>query len=305
MAVPAIPPEIIGRIVDGIPQENIKRTLCAAALVSRVFRIEAQRVLFFDPGLLDIGHPDQHHNRFIDAIISSPDRLALFVWRYQQATVAESPAANIRVYSSPTPDNVIPDDEQRAMVTKVARALRMMIHLKHLALHDIVVVYRGIKYSVADRLLQDCTFKLETLSWDCREDLFLLLTKVLTTQDQLKYLHLHSAYPDDRLAGIEFRDVAKDATPMLDSLSAPFLVSQLLIPGKQIKFLRWTGARRVEIDDIPRLAALCYAELLDLDLLASPPLWSVVAFLTNLKVLKIELSGLHDQAEVIQVKNMF
>ncbi|KAF5327295.1 hypothetical protein D9619_003916 [Psilocybe cf. subviscida] len=300
MVVPAIPPEIVRRIVDEIPQEGIRPTLYAAALTSRTFRTEAQRALFSDPGLLYIGHPDQRHNRFIDAILSSPDRLALLVWRYNQYTVWETSSVNVWAYDLPAPDDMTPVEERRVVVARVARAFRLMTNLKHLTLTDMLVAYGGSRYSVADQLLQECTFKLESFSWKCRDDLFILMMKFLTTQDRLKYLHLHYAYHDDVLTGGQFQDVVKTTLPMLHSLSAPFPVSQLLIPEKRIKFLRWTGARRVQVGDILHLLELGYVELLDLDLDTAPLLPSVLRYFTNVKLLKLGLVG--PRAEVVQIE---
>lgn len=142
MGVPPIPLEIVTRILDETSLESIKPTLCAVALASRTFRVEAQRALFFDPGFLHIGDPDQHHNRFIDAILSSPDRLVLLVRTYRPVAVAEGPLANVWVPYFYRERKATEQENSERCITVTNVALKTQEQLKYL---HVRAAYHGVR----------------------------------------------------------------------------------------------------------------------------------------------------------------
>jgi hypothetical protein len=93
---PVLPNELHKEIVAHLHPNYDRRTLLDLALCSHSFRLETQQLLFIDMALVHEFNQCDHravevHVRFLQAIISSPERLALYVRKYLQHSVALDP----------------------------------------------------------------------------------------------------------------------------------------------------------------------------------------------------------------------
>lgn len=89
MLIHSLPLEVCRYIIEQACLDH--EDLCSLALTSSLLRDEAQRVLFNNPGKLNIGHESWHGDKFLDSIISSPKRLALMVRTYSQQVNWDKP----------------------------------------------------------------------------------------------------------------------------------------------------------------------------------------------------------------------
>lgn len=224
-----IPLELLRTIIEYIqPQASLP----PVALASSALRAEAQRILFAEPKL----STPLSHLQFLDAIISSPSRLAHLVKTYVQF----DPLYN----AAPTPQL------RQTLRERTAAALRVMVNLQRLG-------YRGSESrsdEPATEILRGCTFKLRALAWVCNgDDGHVLLRQILPHQEALQHLSLLSpgSFSSDDL------QAAKLLCPNLVSFTGPISVFPSFLAGKKIRHLEWT------VDPAPDLA--------DVDLASLPP----------------------------------
>ncbi|KAF5315138.1 hypothetical protein D9619_007582 [Psilocybe cf. subviscida] len=156
MSSPQPPLEIYLYIIRKV---TCNTTLCALSLCCRKFRDDAQRTLFYNPRVL-ASYTPARHEAFIDAITSSPDRLA--------------PMVHVYVFDSfPTVSRKL-----------INAALRAMSNLKQLG-----ILARDQIYAED---VAHWTFKLDVLSWGEHQHRLLdcpsVLSAILQNQPNLKHL---------------------------------------------------------------------------------------------------------------------
>lgn len=211
MPSPLLPLDLLRHIISEIP---LRRDLRSLAMVSKPFREEAQRALFFNPNL---GQKCIQHFKFLDAIIESPDRLALLVNTYSQVYV---PCINWEVTRDP-------------FKALTCLALQCMKNLKHLE-------YRCWDESPSARILQGCDFKLLSFRWGCRSDERALVLDFLPSQTDLKHLTLREMSTANELwADWNFLETATRSCPNLTSLCGPKETIDLFLFGRALTHLQW------------------------------------------------------------------
>ncbi|KAF5315140.1 hypothetical protein D9619_007580 [Psilocybe cf. subviscida] len=156
MDSPSLPFEIYLYIIG---QVTCDTTLCSLSLCCRAFRDDAQRTLLYHPRVL-LSYPPARQKQFINAMASSPNRLAPMVHIY---ALDYFPAASRKLINA---------------------ALRAMSNLKQLGVLSTIQIDAG---EVAH-----WKFNLDVLSWGEYRDIFLsnpdILSAILQNQPNLKHL---------------------------------------------------------------------------------------------------------------------
>ncbi|KAF5327261.1 hypothetical protein D9619_003932 [Psilocybe cf. subviscida] len=145
---------------------------------------------------------------------ASPDRLALFVRRYEQHTSWDASTPNSDAWS-PKHTQTTSLQQRLAIIGRVAEALRLMTNFKHLSFADSHTYYHGPPNSQAgaELLLRGCNFQLHSLEWQRRDNLPFLLTDFLPSQNALRAFHLTSAYGDFSNVPQAIRDASARVSP--------------------------------------------------------------------------------------------
>lgn len=208
--------QIIEDVVGGINDLIYSNYIWVLSLSCRLLRDEAQRVLFRDPLLLA---RSTYHNKTImllDTIISSPDRLALYVQTFKIGFVN---------WSRPNSDE---------FVKKLSSALQAMHNLKSLAVDNRLDSILSLPI-----VLEGVHFKLNSFWWAGPPDGVSSVASVkadfLQHQDEIEHLSI-SAF----IGEITSQPIAADICPRLRSLSAPYKITKLLLPNKKyVTSLQW------------------------------------------------------------------
>ncbi|KAF5315510.1 hypothetical protein D9619_007575 [Psilocybe cf. subviscida] len=203
MSSPLLPLEMFLYIVR---QVTCDRTLCALSLCCRAFRDDAQRTLFYHPRVRS-SYPPARQAAFINAIISSPNRLAPMVQNY---TLAYFPTISRE---------------------RINAALCAMSNLKQLG------IWPTFQINAED--VTHWTCKLDLLDWGAYGSMYLaspdVLSAILQNQPSLKYLRAYGdTNPMDR--------VQRDPLwcPNLQGVGGlPSFVNLVLCDGRPIHNVHW------------------------------------------------------------------
>lgn len=220
-----LPAEVLSQIFE---ETHNLYDLCSASLASSAFRHEAQRILFRNPRRMVIGHDVLPRSKFLDAIITSPNRLAPAVQSFE---------LEIHLWHLSLRRHKV------SMFEKLHHALLLMVNLKTLAIWAPSTDEPSRDPSgPLPHILRDCTFQLASFLWGhAAGDELLLIREFLPTQRRLTALSFpHLISEDDELI-----DSASALNLSLESLRCPSsLVSALLRRADKqkpsTKFLRWT-----------------------------------------------------------------
>ncbi|KAF5325523.1 hypothetical protein D9619_009534 [Psilocybe cf. subviscida] len=222
--MPALPLELIRQIVedvvDDIDDPTYCRDLSAVSLSCRLLRHEAQRVLFRDSGELHTTTAAREKTiMFMDTIISSPERLALYV----------------KSFDITFDDWFHPNsDETAALIQKLSITLQAMRNLESLDVSQ----WTSSVSSLAD-ILQHVHSKLTSFIWSGYSDTASAAANIkadfLRRQDNIEHLVI-SEFIEERT----LEPIAAEICPRLQSLSASYALTQILLPGKQhLTSLHW------------------------------------------------------------------
>ncbi|KAF5315141.1 hypothetical protein D9619_007581 [Psilocybe cf. subviscida] len=159
MGSPLLPLEVFLHIIR---QFTCSKTLCALSLCCRNFRDDAQGILFYHPCVLS-SYPPARHEAFIDAITSSPNRLARMVHIY-----------TLGYFSTVSQE----------LITAAVRAMSNVKQLGILA-----------PWQINAEDIVHWTFQLDVLTWGDYGDILLsyphVLSAILPTQPNLKHLRVY------------------------------------------------------------------------------------------------------------------
>lgn len=206
----------------------ITQDLCSLSLTCHAFRDEAQSALFSNC-VVPI-HPSQHRRPvpFFDAMISSPNRLALNV---RKLTIAFN-----RLQAVDGLD--VERDDFVAWLEELGSEIRMALKLMHRLTHLRVVMDDGVTYNLAwlPSLLNGCTFKLKVLIWGAyKTDAKQFFRDSLVAQDELGVLLLYpgpaamaAADPDP-----EVHSLLQQCCPQIHTLSAPWYLVRAILERHQ------------------------------------------------------------------------
>lgn len=292
-----LPVVLIAEIIEQLVCESTK-DLRSAALVSRDFRHEAQRVLFRSPFTIPLHADSPRGERFLDTVIASPNRLALFVRRYRQRNFWHDPVVDLDIdIDEVTHEDIAVAQKQNApIVRKTGAALRAMKSLTHLVLIGINAPILPPGESLAD-VLRGCTFSLEMFSWLHPCDDHVVINEFLRTQPNLRHLGLYGLRRNQYARGVDITDLrraGREVCPRLQSLSMPLETAELFLPGRKIRSLCFTlQYEDIEVDtqtpSMEHLAnELSTVEYMEYDEAAENPPFSLMTdYLVNLKLLKI------------------
>lgn len=220
---PILPPELFRPIFSHISHTP---SLYALSLSSKMFRDEAQRILFSNPPISNNRWSAYNHLRLLETIVNSPERLAKLVLRYTQTSVWTTSTAHCRGS---------PDEQNEAIENLTPIALRLMVNLKHL-------VYRTSGGLPAAHILYGCSFQLETLNWGCDFDEVLMFQDILPTQPQLLRLELTDLDPTVLKKERNLWDSIKELLPDLVSLTGSRATFETILPGRlgrPIECIKW------------------------------------------------------------------
>jgi hypothetical protein len=228
MLRPRLPPELVQHVLQ--VGHLSKKDLSLISTVSCLFRDEAQRVLFRDPGRFYLGlvEDSPRAEAFFNAIISSPSRLALMVRVYSQ---------NTQWYD--TLDKSPNDYEP--IFNKMTEAFKLMDNVKRFQSSD-----RAFTGHFRDRLLGTLSQafpRLEEFSWHYNNEEQGIID-LLANRHGIRYVEL----PDiidlgnyDHQERERLLLAARASCLKLEALSGTIETTKILIPGKSnIRYLRWT-----------------------------------------------------------------
>lgn len=235
--------------------------------------MEAQRVLFSVVIHLDGGH--QRTTRFLNAVINSPNRLALHVHV-------------LKLHMTYT--------LQEPILTTIPIAFRLMHNLKHLYFRS----YKAIPFGAS---LRGVTFKLEGFDWGCRMDERELALSFFPSQPRLKYIRLKDWNPIGSASGVGAR--IGDVCPNLECIDGPGSVLLALLPNHpEAKVALWHPSRAESQAGAPAIAtAELAAELGRIECLSytgmfqGHSVWDISQWLTSLRVL--ELRGYEESVRML------
>ncbi|KAF5325459.1 hypothetical protein D9619_009531 [Psilocybe cf. subviscida] len=224
--MPALPLELVRQIVedvvDDVNDPVYYRHLSVVSLTSRLLRHEAQRILFRDSGdLLTTSAALKKTTMFLDIIISSPERLALYV----------------KFFDIVFDEWLCPEsDETTALVQKLAKALGAMRNVKSLE-----IVSRTIGLRSLPTILPDTYFKLTSFRWSSHSNDMSESTDVkvdfLRRQDKIEHMKILGFIDVNAL-----KSMSADILPYLRSLCLTYSVTETLLPGREnITSLRWVA----------------------------------------------------------------
>jgi hypothetical protein len=205
-----LPLELLRPIAESV---RIQSDLLPLALVSSVFREEAQRVLFRAPTL----STTLSHDIFLKAITESPTRLALFVETYTRFSVHHNGASWAL---------------RQSLRACTGDALKAMVNLSELTLY----LLAGHHPSSLATDLCSCTFRLRSFRWACygRDEARVILQEFLPQQPALRELDLLNPWASNHV------HIPKSLCPNLQSFAGPVNLSSRFLIGRDIKQLKWT-----------------------------------------------------------------
>jgi hypothetical protein len=159
---------IIEQLNDDLP------SLLAVSLASPALRVEGQRILF---RTVVLSKDVDVHIKFL-TVVTSSSLLAHFVEEYHQVDLLDA------------------EHKQEPLWGLTCRGLQAMVNLK-------VLLFRALNGHPSAQILQECTFRLEVLGWECRDDAEQLYGFFLT-QPKLRILSAewNSKGPELNTSGI-------------------------------------------------------------------------------------------------------
>ncbi|KAF5326894.1 hypothetical protein D9619_004607 [Psilocybe cf. subviscida] len=208
MALPLIPTEVLLQIVQ---HQSANDDLRSTSLTCKALRDEAQQILFHTP----VPRTAYRHLIFIDAILSSPDRLGPMVREFVHVS-----------------GSAYCDGSNEVLVEKTGRMLRALCNLKRLA-------FRNPK-SLPTSVLDNTTFQLDAFDWASSvsaQDNMGILRRFLPTQPGLKHLTHHGKYWD--LQNVEL-------CSQLRSVTGGRVAVKLILLGRRVTHLHWMPQDRNE-----------------------------------------------------------
>ncbi|KAF8968493.1 hypothetical protein BDZ97DRAFT_353223 [Flammula alnicola] len=191
-------PELVQAIMQYFA--NDRETLCILSLMSKNFRLEAQRILFRKVTTLQDA---DDHTIFLATIVRS-QRLALHVVAYAQENVA---------------------DPGTDLWDLLCYGLQEMKNLKHLR-------FRARGGVASAHILRGCSFQLESLYWGCNSDEKELARNVLPLQPNMKQLRVK--WNEQKKVS-----PLRSTCPGLVSLAGDRGVIEAFLPGRKITTLTW------------------------------------------------------------------
>lgn len=292
--MPALPLELIRHVVediiDDVDDPIYYRHLSVVSLSCRLLRHEAQRLLFRDSGELYTSSTSRKETTlFLDTVISSPERLALFV---------NTLSINFNDFFSPD------SDETTALVQKLSRALQIMRNLQSLDVSEQIVGICSLP-----NILHDVHFKLTSFCWsgygaDTELEGADIKANFLRCQDRVEHLQLSGFIEESTL-----KPIAIDICPRLQSLAATYSITELILPKKEfITSLRWispVGEHTIVMDNpfhldlisepLGRVRYLSYDDINDV-LPVGPKIQHIAPYLTSLVCLDTNRGDLRVRA---------
>ncbi|KAF5328095.1 hypothetical protein D9619_013611 [Psilocybe cf. subviscida] len=229
--------------------------LCSLAMVCRTLREEAQRALFENAVVTVVLSDTKHqtHVPFLDAIIDSPDHLALMVRKFtiricilRRFSMSERRAEDPS-FRMATKEMVAGWLAQMGSRTK--SALQIMHNLTHLRLEyyrpgDVLGNYKPLWFT---SLLEACSFQLKVLVWNTEPistNLQELIQGGFAAQTGITVLRLDCYLPDN--GDPQLYTHLSTLLPALRTISAPWNIIRLIlecgrvIPNVQIHGLTYS-----------------------------------------------------------------
>ncbi|KAF5328590.1 hypothetical protein D9619_011434 [Psilocybe cf. subviscida] len=292
MASPSLPLDMLSTIVEiGSFSRN---ELCIISSASPHLRYEAQHRLFRDPGrqvINVVADPNKlvTARLFLQAIISSPDRLALMVRQYHVRALWYNFAGKEKKKTL---------EKQRKMqiivFNRLSRGLPLMRNLTVLQLYtdrSVWTRYKPVRPPSISSILKRCTFRLEVLRWSYRDDTGLkdreIVKHILCNQQDLKELWVDEIRrPRVRSNIAEPRDIFQNICPSVVSVGGmPGIIIGMLLEGRRLQHICWEGSWFEQDYDLPQTAHFRSVEFVE-NLAGGPSLRVICAAFRNLVLLK-------------------
>lgn len=188
---------IIEHLNDDLP------SLLAVSLASPALRVEGQRLLFRTA----LSENVDVHIKFL-TVITSSTHLGHFVKEYHQVDLLDA------------------EHKQEPLWGLTCRGLQAMANLK-------VLLFRALNGHPSAQMLKGCTFRLEVLKWECRDDAEQLYGFFLT-QPTLRILKVEWRGPELNTSGI---------SPGLQVLHGNRGTMNAFFPRRGITSLKWSPDR--------------------------------------------------------------
>lgn len=280
-----LPQEVLAVIIDS--GSFSRHDLCTISLASPHFRHEAQRRLFRDPGPHTInvrrgGEALNAARMFLEAIASSPDRLALMVRRY------EITPSYFDFHMRFDPEERV---LQQALFDQLARSLPLMVNLKELCYHE-VLEHATIPPPPIWPVFGSCSFKLQVfrcsyLGTRNRE----AVATFLRGQDGIRELWLCEPLKSKAADTVgSLKAIYQDLCPSLVSLGGMTEIVASMVEGRQgLRHVAWEESGDVSmVKYTPEMFSSTDASSVELmeSLRYGPPLNLICDLFKNLVVLK-------------------
>jgi hypothetical protein len=289
MACTTLPRDVLATIVDAGSFSQYE--LSTISLVSPHLRYEAQIRLFRNPGAhsINVLADDESFNTtrmFLEAVASSPDRLAPMVRRYH---------VTLSWYDFRARYEHEKKDLQHRLFNHLSRSLPLMANLKELRYHQ---KFEDVPDSIPAPspsiwpVLKRCPFKLRVLccSYIGTKNRR-ALAEFLRSQASVQELWICEVPSPGSTNTTSFqRDVFKDACPSLVSLGGmPEIVASMLSGRQAVEHMSWEKNDYVTaVKYTPKLFSMTNVKSVKLmeSLRCGPPLIRICELFKNLVVLK-------------------
>ncbi|KAF5328080.1 hypothetical protein D9619_013644 [Psilocybe cf. subviscida] len=190
---PHLPHDIHFEIISHLSPDRDRQTLLSAALCCNALCHASQRILFHSMRVSWMDFNDTYrilsaHIKFLQTIVNSPDRLALFVQSYSQVSLALEPS-----FLTNTEAQRLDNKRDRVKLWNLtANALPLMVNLKNIYFKP------SWDHPSAPILLKHCTFQLESFTWMGKGNEERLFGEFLPNQPGLLHLDINTTSFDEK-----------------------------------------------------------------------------------------------------------
>lgn len=242
-----LPLEILSYVVDS--GSFGKRELCLISLASPYLRYEAQKKLFGDTGRHSINVNSDAGNSlltavtFLQAVISSPDRLARMVRRYHLTIIWSD-------FASPSKSNNLKERRhiQNGILNLLSGGLPLMINLAELEFPADVrcstafiqpspPIFFILRQSTFHLMFFRCSYIDVGLGDRAR------MHKFLQNQCDVRALWIQMTHPPEANISIEILNSSSTFCPSAVSVGGdPAIITRMLLSGARLQHISWKGS---------------------------------------------------------------
>ena len=268
------------------------------SLASPHLRYEAQRTLFRNPGqhCIDVGADTKElftARSFLQAVISSPDRLALMVRRYHVTLSWDNFAALPQTDKTDTQRKL-----QNTVFNRLSRGLPLMPNITVLQLYTLNKRYSRFKHPGQPSMfpiLKRCTLRLEVFRCSyfggAEHKDRKLVRDFLRTQDGVRELWIcEIGIQTTNNDASDQLDMFQNVCPSVVSIGGtPEIIIGMLLAGRRMQHICWNGS----YSDLPPAARFRSVELME-SFAPGPSLSLICSIFPNLVLLKIDGTGVFE-----------